>query len=125
MIKGVGIDTASISKTKKLIDAIGAGYIEKTFTPAEIIFAQKSFCKEEYFATRFAAKEATFKAIAHLLDEKTFDLRCVETLNYEDGAPYIKVGKELQEILQRAQVERLFVSITTEDDYATSIVIAA
>lgn len=124
MIRGIGLDTVSIQKTKKLLDLLGYSYTNSVFTKAENSNAIWQSNKEEYYATRFAAKEAVYKAIAPLTKSKTFDLRLVETLNHEDGSPYIHINEEMQIVLHEARVKQLFISITTEDDYASAFVIA-
>ena len=124
MIKGIGIDTVNINNIAKYIKKSGKSYIIRTFTKSEVCASALSPKPEEYLATRFAAKEAAFKAVAHFTKEKTFDLRIVETLNESDGYPYIHVNEKLKSLLDEADVSSLLVSITTEDEYATAIVIA-
>lgn len=121
-MKGLGIDTVSISRTRALIDSIGETYADGIYTLAERMESEKAMDCAEYFAERFAVKEALFKALAHLLEEKTFDLRIVETLDDADGCPRITRTPELEGLLDQAGASELFVSITTEDDAATAIV---
>lgn len=99
-------------------------FIRHTFTQAERESAKERPRPEEYFATRFAAKEAVFKAMAHLLPDKIFDLRIVETLSHDDGSPFISTNAELRPLLELAEVDTLHISITTQDDFATAFVIA-
>ena len=124
MIKGIGVDMVDISEIARLIDVFGNNYINHTFTKREVAVSREATNPAEYLATRFAAKEAVFKAIAHLTQKKTFDLRVVETLNESDGFPYISINEELQGLLEDAGVVSLFISITTEGDYATAFVVA-
>lgn len=126
MIKGIGIDTVNIDKIRKYItnEKLSSAFISHTFTSKEIASSQINSDKAEYFATRFAVKEAAFKAIAHNLDRKTFDMRHIECLNHNDGSPYININDHLKTIIKEASISILHVSITTEDNYATAIVIA-
>lgn len=124
MIRGIGIDSAGIVETGRLAREVGA-FKRRTFTEAERAAAPEgAHARDEYFAVRFAAKEAVFKAIAHLLPERSFDLRIVETLNHEDGAPHVNVTPELAEVLATADVDLLHISATTENDLATVFVVA-
>lgn len=125
MIKGVGIDTVSIRKTQILIENFGAIYTDKVYTSQELKAAEHHLFPAEYLASRFAAKEAAFKAIAHLTKAKTFDLCCIETLNRDDGSPVITINDTVKQLLEEIGATKLFISITTEDDYATTVVIAA
>lgn len=124
MIRGIGVDTASISETAYLLEQFGDTFSHKTFTPQELNAAHLTQKPAEYLAARFAAKEAVFKAVAPLLHNKSFDLRIVETLNAEDGHPVVQISPYLRSILKAAEVTTLHISITTEGDFATAFVIA-
>jgi len=126
MIKGIGVDVTSIKEIRKFIesDNLRTSFIDQTFTADERKVAAEKPKPEEYYATRFAAKEAVFKAVAHLLPEKNFDMRIVETLNDDDGRPYICINDRLSPILLKAGVDILHISIATEGDFATAFVIA-
>ena len=124
MIKGIGIDTVSINEIAQHIEKFGNTFVNRTFTVEEVSASALSPKPEEYLSTRFAAKEAVFKAVAHFTKEKAFDFRIVETLNESDGYPFINTNEKLQSLLDEAGISHLLVSITTEDDYATAMVVA-
>ena len=126
MVRGIGVDTASISEIARLIsiEKSGKAFEQRFFTENERESASKRNDPAEYYATRFAAKEAVYKAIASLLVEKTFDLRLVEALNDTNGAPFIHINERFRHILQEACVNVLHISITTEGDFATAFVVA-
>lgn len=48
----------------------------------------------------------------------------METLSREDGSPYVNVRPELAEVLEKAGVGKLLVSITNEGGTATAVVLA-
>ena len=130
MVKGIGIDMASISEIDRLAGGIAGktaseqdAFVRRTFTPAELAAALERHSPAEYLAGRFAAKEAVFKAVAPLT-EGGFEMRRVETLTRPDGSPYVNAGPELQTALDEAGVSELLVSITNEDDYAIAMVLA-
>lgn len=125
MILGVGVDMVTISEIARFAASPDDAFVRRTFTPGELRAAERSARPGEYLAARFAAKEAVFKAIAHLTKAKTFDFRIVETLSREDGSPYVNTSGTLAPLLREAGVERLHISITTEGDYATAFVIAS
>lgn len=95
MIKGIGVDAVQISRIEKAL-AI-PGFKESTFTENEIKNEHGNHF--EYYATRFACKEAVFKAL-----HKQMDWRTIETLNREDGRPYVTLEGE----------GKIEISITTE-----------
>ena len=85
MIKGIGIDVVEISRIRKSLSF--KGFKKSTFTENEIKNVHGEEC--EYYATRFACKEAVFKAL-----QKEMDWRKIETLNREDGSPYVNIEGE-------------------------------
>lgn len=130
MVKGIGIDMASISEIDRLSEGIAgktaaeqSAFVRRTFTAAEVACALERHNPAEYLAGRFAAKEAVFKAIAPLT-AAGFEMRRVETLTRPDGSPYVNVGPELQKAMDEAGVSEILVSITNEDDYAVAIALA-
>ncbi len=124
MILGIGIDTVRISEIKGLSKDLNSGAFDRIFSETERGECQQKTLPEESYAACFAAKEAVFKAVAHLLPEKSFDMRKVETAHREDGSPYIKINPYILAIMKKAGVHRLHLSITTEGDFATAFVIA-
>lgn len=126
MIRGIGVDTAGYEDFERYLSAGKADdpFLRRTFTERERAAAAERPRPAEYYAGRFAAKEAVFKALGHLTPEKAFDFRIVETLTDVDGRPYINVTEKLEPILQAADVDRLHISITTEGECATAFVVA-
>lgn len=124
MIRGIGIDAVSISEIKRYIENFGDTYVNRTFTEKEVFVSRQSPQPAEYLATRFAAKEAVFKAIAHFTKDKGFDLRIVETLDEEDGFPVVQMEGKLLPLLKEADVTAIHVSLTTEKDFAVAFVVA-
>jgi len=124
MIRGVGIDTVRISAVARYMELFGTAFTERTFSENEVRIANLSSKPAEYLSTRFAVKEAVFKAIAHFTKRKGFDIRIVESLNDSDGYPYVIISAKLHVLLDEAAVDVLHISMTSEGDYVTAIAIA-
>ena len=124
MIRGIGIDSVSISEIKRYMEICGESFVNRTFTKKEVDASRSAPRPEEYLSTRFAAKEAVFKAIAHFTERKLFDFRIVETLNEADGYPVIQMEGALLALAGEAGVTAIHVTMTTEKDIATAFVIA-
>jgi len=122
MVKGIGIDTASIDRIRNMMAALNEGALARLYTPAELAAAKERHDPADYLASRFAAKEAVFKALAHLTPEKRFDLRIVETLNDEEGCPAVTQSDDLAAVMAKAGVTTILISITTEGGLATAFV---
>ena len=104
MILGIGIDTVETNRMTKSLSI--PSFLTSTFTQAEI--ANEHGNREEYYATRFACKEAVFKALGIKMD-----WRKVETLNREDGSSYVVMRDEYGDVI-------IHISITTEAGLATA-----
>ena len=86
MVKGIGIDAVVIGDVAELLKHMTKGALARVFTEGELSAARGKADPAEYLASRFAVKEAAFKAIAPRLSGKSFDYRRIETRNSEDGS---------------------------------------
>lgn len=121
---GIGVDAVTISEIERL-DREADGFTRRTFSQREQEESeQRGAARASYLAGRFAAKEAVFKALAHLTPEKTFDLRIVETLAAPDGSPQIQMTPALSHVCEKAGVDHILVSLTNEGDLAIAFAAA-
>ena len=125
MITGIGVDLCSVSRIEKILEREGPDgpFFRRAFTPAEQAESESRHNKAEFFAARFAVKEAVYKAVAPWTTGG-FDFRIVESLHREDGSPYVHVNDALSPFLQKAGVRTLHLSVTTENGFAEAFVIA-
>ena len=66
-----GTDIIEIGRIKDSIEEAGERFLDRVYTKAEIEYCEsKKKQKYQHYAARFAAKEATFKAISSLLEDK-------------------------------------------------------
>ncbi len=63
MIVGLGVDIAEIDRIEAAITRHGRPFLKRVFTPAEIAYCERHRNRFERYAGRFAAKEATMKAL--------------------------------------------------------------
>ena len=105
MIIGIGVDTVEVKRMARVLAM--PHFISSTFTPREIENAHGD--EAVYYATRLACKEAVFKAVG-----APEDWRRIETLNDENGKPYV-TGFEGYTI---------HISITTEGGLAMAFCVA-
>ena len=123
MIKGVGVDLVHVGQFSELINRVGNGVLHRMFTSAELNLAEGKTNRLEFLATRFAAKEAVYKSVVPHLKQR-FDFRIIETLNRQDGSPYVNITEQLQHYLQLAGIQNVHISISTEADYAAAFAVA-
>ena len=68
MILGTGIDIIEVDRIQKAIDRWGDFFLKHIFTNKEILCGKNRKNTAQYFASRFAAKEAVYKAISNKPD---------------------------------------------------------
>ncbi len=116
-----GTDIIEINRIKDSIENIGERFIREIFTKSEIDYCEnRKSAKYQHYAARFASKEAIFKAVSKLLDNK-FQLswKNVEILNDESGRPYINfIDTNINE-----KIEDIDISISHCKEYAVANVV--
>ena len=108
-----------IERIKESIESTNGKFCERIFTEKEIEYCEcRNVQKYQHYAGRFAAKEAVFKAISQLLENK-FDIEWkeIEVLNDGNGRPYINILKKDLEI------EDIDISISHCKSYAVANVV--
>ena len=126
MICGIGVDMVTVSDMERRVARMSPGALARMFTPAEIEASlARGNRRAEYLATRFAAKEAVYKALAPSLGKGRLELRRIEILNREDGSPYAnEEDPSLAAAMREAGASRIHLSITTEGDFTCAFAVA-
>ena len=113
-----GTDIIEIERIKKAIENVGDKFISRVFTESEIEYCEsKKSQKYQHYAARFAAKEATYKAIAEKIG-KSWTWKSFEVVKNENGKPCMKVDCNVEEL------ESLDISISHCKEYAVATVVA-
>lgn len=117
----IGTDIIEISRVKDAIENIGNKFIEEIYTEKEIEYCEsKKNAKYQHYAARFAGKEAIYKAISNILENKfAISWKDVQILNDINGRPYIDI---LNEKIKN-QITQIDISISHCREYAVSTVI--
>ena len=122
-IIGNGVDIIKNSRINSSLKI--KGFLNRIFTKNEIDQGKKLKNKTNFYAKRFAAKEAFVKAIGtgFKYDINFID---IEIKNYKNGKPYISLSKKLDNFLQKKfkiQKYKVFLSLSDEKDYSIAFVI--
>lgn len=123
----VGIDIIETKRIEQSIEDLGEDFIKRVYTDKEIKYCEsKKANKYQHYAARFAVKEATFKAVSTLLNDKySLSWKNIETTNDKNGKPnveFIALTKEVERELNK--ITSLDVSISHIKDYAIANVSA-
>jgi holo-[acyl-carrier-protein] synthase len=122
MIIGVGTDVLKIERISSTLLDQNDPFIRKTFTKNEIKEAEgRGSQMVTYFAARFAAKEAVFKAFD--VDSDSMKLSDIETLDNKNGKPEVNLLNKAAQTAQRMGVKKIHISISKEDDIVVAFVV--
>ena len=119
----VGIDLVQVSRIAESLERFGERFLRRVFTEGEIAYA----CAEpaqtaERLAARFAAKEATIKALG--LADHPVNWKNIEVRRTTSGACEIDLHGAIGRMASSSGTEHLVVSLSHEGDYATAVVIS-
>jgi len=122
LIIGMGVDIAEVERIEAAIERQGERFLRRIFTEQEIAYCERFRNKYERYAGRFAAKEATMKALGtgwrHGI--RWVDL---EVVRLPTGRPTMQLKGESKKIAEQMGVKQIAVSITHTSSEALAQVI--
>lgn len=115
-----GTDIIEIKRIKESIEGkkMGKAFLERVYTSKEIEYCEsKKTQKYQHYAARFAAKEATFKAISEQISDKySINWKDIEVINNEQGRPQLNlIGIHIKD-----DVENIDLSLSHCKEYAVA-----
>ena len=123
MIVGTGVDLCEVERMKKaLTSSHGRRFMERVFTPREIVYAERRANPYERFAARFAAKEAGMKALGTGWS-RGVRWRDIEVVRPKGQRPTIQFHGEAAAIAARLGTKNIALSITHTSEEALAHVI--
>ena len=122
-ILGIGVDIIQNKRIKSSIK--NKLFVSRTFGNKEIYFSKNTSDKTNYFAKRFAAKEALAKSIGTGF-RNNLNFKDIQILNDKIGKPYYQKSKKIDKIINKKfKVKNydLFLSISDEKEYSIAFTI--
>ena len=116
MIHGVGVDVLRLEKLTYVCKIPDDPFIVRSFTEAE-----RRHSPLVYYSSRFAGKEAVFKALR--ISPDRVSLGEIEILNDEDGKPYVNLYGKLKGVADENDLQ-LHISISYEAEEVIAYAIA-
>jgi holo-[acyl-carrier protein] synthase len=113
-----GVDIIEISRVRGVLERFGQRFLDRVYTPNEI-----AFCRDRppNLAARFAAKEATMKALGSGV--RGIGWKDIEVIRHPSGAPSIKLHGRAKARAERLGVKEISVSLSHSRDYAVAFVV--
>ena len=122
-ILGIGVDVINNQRIKSLIK--NKTFIKRVFGKNELKLSTKIKNKSNYFAKRFAAKEAFAKAMGTGF-RNNLEFKDIEILNDKIGKPYYLKSKKINKIINtlfKIKDYNLFLSISDEKNCSIAFTI--
>ena len=126
MIIGLGNDLINIDRIEKTLIRFGERFTKRVFTDDEVLRSESRKKSVESYAKRFAAKEATTKALGTGLSNGVY-FKDIGVINNRLGKPSILLTGGAKERLNKIipNKHKALINLTITDDYpwAQAIVI--
>ena len=123
VIIGNGVD---IVENKRIRNSLKIkGFIDRIFTLNEINKSKKINNKTNYYAKRFAAKEAFVKALGEGF-RNNINFNDIDVTNDKKGKPVISVSNNIKKFLKKKfklKKYEIFLSLSDEKKYSIAYVI--
>lgn len=121
MIFGIGTDIVKIVRMEKNLQRFGDKFAQRILTPAELTEFATQAKKAHFLAKRFAAKEATAKAMG-LGFQNGLSLRHIGVGHDTLGKPLLEFSGYAAEFVRERGITAIHISIADEEDHAVAFV---
>jgi len=122
MIVGTGIDIAEVSRIDASLQRFGRRFTERIFTEEEIRYCESKANRAERYAARFAAKEASMKAIGTGWSCGV-RWRDIEVQRLPGGRPTVVFQGKAGEYFAKLRATRAHLSLTHTKGMAMAVVV--
>jgi len=113
-----GVDIIEISRVRRVLERYADRFQQRVFTPGEIAYCQG---RAPNLAARFAAKEATMKALG--TGVRGVSWKEIEVVRQPSGAPSIQLYGRAQARAQRLGVTEIALSLSHSQEFAVAFVV--
>jgi holo-[acyl-carrier protein] synthase len=117
---GIGVDICEVNRFDRLKEK--SDFIQKIFTEEEIKYCCPKKNSSQYFAVRFAAKEAFLKALGTGIG-KGIHLKEIEVVRNDSGKPFILLHGETKRTFEKMKTGNIHLSLSHEKNNAIAFVI--
>ena len=121
MIYGIGTDIVAVARIQAGIERFGDRFVHRILAVQELEGFEKSVKPAHYLAKRFAAKEATVKAMGTGF-RGGISLAQIAVSNDLHGKPGLEFSGQAEQFCLRLGIEESHLSLADENDYAIAFV---
>ncbi len=117
MIYAIGTDLLKIDHIATILNTNPEDpFFQKTFTKKELTLINSRPTPLYSYATRFAGKEAVFKALS--IGGNDIRLNEIEILEAENGQPLVTLLGRAKDIAEKKGISQVLISLSYDTDYA-------
>jgi holo-[acyl-carrier protein] synthase len=116
-VRGIGVDLAQISRFREALARWRDRLLHRVFTEEEIAYCHRRRDPVPHLAARFAAKEATLKALGTGLS-MGINWREIEVRRERGAPPVLTLSGRALSIAHARGAHRLLVTLAHDGDYA-------
>ena len=113
-----GVDIIEIGRVGRVLAGYGQRFLRRIYTVGEIDYCRG---RPPNLAARFAAKEATMKALG--TGVRGVSWKDIEIIRHESGAPAIRLHGRAERRAQRLGVQEISLSMSHSQEYAVAFVV--
>ncbi len=123
MVVGIGVDLVLIPRIRRAMERWRDRFLKRVFTEDELAYALRRRDPAQHLAARFAAKEATLKALGTGL---TMGVRWreMEVRRPRGTRPTLRLSGRTQSLGAARGIRALHLSLTHDGEYALAEVVA-
>lgn len=122
-VMGVGLDLCPIERMRKAVERHGDRFLRRIFTSNERSYAASKTQPWESLAARFAAKEATSKALGAPRGIGWHDVEVVPAREGERAPRVVLRGRAL-EVAEARGIKTVMLSLTHAEGMAAAVAVA-
>jgi len=115
MIYGIGTDLVEIDRIDKMITRHGQRFLDRVYTEDEQVAAQERGDQSRFYAMRFAAKEAAWKALSPGRDQG-IGWQDLEIISRDDGQPVLNLRGKAKDYFAQETNNQGICHLSLSDD---------
>ena len=119
-VVGIGVDLVDIGRIRRMLDRHPT-FRERVFTPAEVAYCESKASPAERYAARWAAREATIKALGGIRGLRYHD---ISVGRHRSGAPVILLEGQAKLRAEERGIRQVLVSFSHERAMAAAFCVA-
>tara|TARA_Y100000588_G_scaffold385904_2_gene480186 strand:- start:4551 stop:4940 length:390 start_codon:yes stop_codon:yes gene_type:complete len=119
VIYGIGVDIVEVVRIRRAYERWGQRFADKILGPMELTHFSKTEAPVRFLAMRFAAKEATSKALGTGFKQGVSP-RQIEVTHDRAGKPSLIFSEYIARLMDRHNIKASFVTMADERDYVVA-----